>query len=82
MNRPNDSFKSPHAQALSPTLELMEPDNRPKPLPACAQCSNAMWIMTSVELTCFCTLMRTIVWDHSSSPIMHCDGQQQRLVHS
>lgn len=68
------------ASPLRPTLDLLAPIQRPAPMPACGHCQLALWQLAGASLSCYCTAMRTVVWDGVKPPVRVCDGQLLTVV--
>jgi hypothetical protein len=60
---------------LSPTLDLLAPEQRPSPLPACGHCQRGMWFLAESSLKCYCKSMQLVIWDGVKPPVRCCDGQ-------
>jgi hypothetical protein len=58
---------------LSPTLERLEPMQRPAPMPACGRCRLALWHLVDANLACYCTAMERVVWDGVQPGVRCCD---------
>lgn len=63
------------ATPLRPTLDLLAPAQRPAPMPACGHCQLALWLLAGANLSCHCTVLRTVVWDGVKPAVRVCDGQ-------
>ena len=65
---------------ISPVLQKLHEDSRPKPSPACATCPASLWFISNEQLQCFCTRMHLIVWNGVEKPVMKCDGRELAIV--
>ena len=69
------------AGIIGPTLEATALDDRPRPMPACATCPQAMWYRTPKRLRAFCRELRLITWqDDEQEPVLECDGREAALA--
>jgi hypothetical protein len=69
---PTPPFARP-PEALSPTLERLEPIQRPAPMPACGHCRLALWHLVDANLACYCSAMQRVVWDGVQPGVRCCD---------
>lgn len=67
-------FQAPEG-SISPTLEALELNRRPRVPTVCETCTNSVWFSSPEEVKCYCRVMYLIVWE-SSKPnvITGCDG--------
>ena len=75
-SRPNEPAPPPAAVGFqSPTLLSLEPDRRPSPAPACAECPRSLWFSSVKEVKAYCRVMHAITWSSEDPhPIEQCDG--------
>ena len=72
----SEAWPSDHMDGyLSPTLQALEPHQRPVHRTVCEQCPNSMWFSSLQEAKCYCRLMHAVTWS-TREPIQltHCDG--------
>jgi hypothetical protein len=69
---PTPPFSRP-PDALSPTLEQLEPVQRPAPMPPCGRCRLALWFLVDSKLACHCNAMQRVVWDGVKPGVRCCD---------
>ena len=66
---------------FGPTLMAADPEERPRPPPACATCPKAMWYRTAKHgLRAFCRELRLLSWQvGDDDPVTECDGREATL---
>lgn len=68
---------SPH---ISPLIEQLPDEAKPKPMPACATCPASMWRATTSRVECLCRSAGKISWDGRQEPTIFCDGREAAIA--
>lgn len=61
---------------VSPTLEVLDANRRPKARTVCEDCPNSVWFSSPAEVKCYCRVMFLVTWSSKEpNQITHCDGE-------
>ena len=63
---------------LSPVLQQLDKELRPKPSTICEVCPASMWYVQTRSIRCFCTVIHGLTYQSDEpTSISACDGEVQ-----
>lgn len=75
MDLMEDSTPSQADGIVNPVLRNLDPSRRPSPSTVCEVCPAAQWMVTEIDVACYCRFTHKLSWESKERvPIQACSG--------